>query len=98
MIDEIFQQLDDRRWDIILDRLYSNYDPHDTILLLYEAEDNIFIDMHGTIYHDIYIYDILHPWQIFLFKHHKKNYTFPDVTNSFLVELVYPDYMYLEYS
>lgn len=78
--------------------LYDYYDPHDTIMLLYDADVNVFVDTYGTIYHDIYIYDILHPWQIFLFKRRKENCTFPDVTNKFLVELVYPDYMYLRFS
>jgi len=78
--------------------LYNYYDPHDTIMLFYDVDANIFVDTYGTIYLDVYIYNILHPWQVFLFKHHKENCTFPDVTNTFLVELVYPDYMYLKHT
>lgn len=83
-----------------LDCFYMNYDPyydpHDTIMLFYDVEANSFIDTFGNVQHDIY--RLLKPWQIFLFKYYEEDQVFPDVTNTFLVELVYPDYMYLRHS
>jgi len=94
--DELFQQLANQRSDIMIDRLYSHYDPHDTIMLFYDVGVNIFVDERGDIHHDIY--RLLKPWQVFLFKNKKECMTFPDVTNTFLIELVYPDYMYLRHT
>jgi len=81
---------------ILCEYFYNYYDPHDTIMLYYDVGANIFVDDYGNIYHDIY--HLLHPWQVFLFKKYKECCTFPNVTNTFLVELVYPDYMYLRHT
>lgn len=96
MDNQVFQQLAARRLNIEFDYLYSHYDPHDTILLFYDVGANIFVDDRGDVHYDIH--RILHPWQIYLFKQYKENCTFPDITNKFLVELVYPDYMYLRHT
>jgi hypothetical protein len=65
------------------------YDPHDTIVLFYDIRINRFIDSYGQVFLDIYRY--LTPNQVLLFKENKKSVVLPDVTNSFLVELEYPD-------
>lgn len=76
---------------------YSKYDPHDTIALWYDVSINRFVDaLLGTVVHDIH--RLLAPWQIMLFKTQKMDYVFPDVTDSFLVELIYPDYLYIKHS
>lgn len=67
----------------------DGYDPHNVMSLLYNIEMNRFEDASfGNIIHNIY--DYLQPWQIFLFKKTKRHMVFPDVTNSFLIELLYP--------
>jgi len=67
---------------------YNPYDPHDTIVLVYDEDSNRFIDGHfGNVIHDIH--RLLAPWQITLFKAQNDCCVFPDVTNSFLVELDY---------
>lgn len=69
------------------------YDPHDTICLFYDVVNNYFIESSfGCIVYDIH--RLIAPWQVTLFKWHRKDAVFPDVTNSFLVELVYPDEWY----
>lgn len=62
------------------------YDPHDTILLIYDPEINRFID--GSFGNVVYnIHSMLAPWQIAMFKE-KGDCVFPDPTNSFLIELL----------
>ena len=65
------------------------YDPHRTKCLFYDVGENSFIDTYGRVILDIH--RLLSPWQLMLFKRYRKDITFPDVTDSFLVELVYPD-------
>lgn len=79
--------------DLILGKAY---DPHDTIILFYDISVNRFIDMFGEVIHDIH--RLLSPSQIILFKKEEIDMTFPDVSNSFLIELVYPDYLYTKHS
>jgi len=65
------------------------YDPHDTMMIWYDVGINRFIDGEkGIIIHDIH--RLLAPWQVSWFKDKKTGCIFPDVTNSFLIELVYP--------
>lgn len=62
------------------------YDPHDTIVLFYDSDINRFVTADfGNVVHDIH--RLLAPWQITLFKN-QGDCVFPDITNSFLVELV----------
>ena len=68
------------------------YDPHDTIMLFYDVGVNSFIDTYGNVILDIH--RLLAPWQLMLFKRYMEDCVFPDVTNSFLIELVYPDDIY----
>lgn len=73
----------------ILDDL-SMYDPHDRMMLYYDVENNFFIDVSfGHVVLDIY--RLLTPWQITVFKREKVDCVFSDITNTFLVDLVYPD-------
>ena len=72
------------------------YDPHDTVMLYYEVNVNRFFDNSGMPYNDIH--RMLRPWQIMLFKNTKECMTFHDITNTFLVELVYPDEFYTRHS
>ena len=97
---DIYQYRSSRDLSEIYDLYYANeaeYDPHETLMLWYDVGINRFVDvMNGNVMHDIH--RILAPWQIALFKKDKTDYVFPDVTNTFLVELVYPDYMYTKHS
>lgn len=63
------------------------YDPHLTKCLFYDVGENSFIDNYGRVILDIH--RLLTPWQLMLFRRYKEDMTFPDVTDSFLVELVY---------
>lgn len=73
------------------------YDPHDTKMMWYDVGINKFIDSDtGLILHDIH--RLLEPWKIAIFKQKKTGCIFPDVTNSFLIELVYPDHFYIKHS
>lgn len=70
--------------------LWEYYDPHDTIAWYYDSHANIFYDASfGCPIFDIHRF--LHPWQIMIFKHDKMSWVFPDITNSFLIELEYLD-------
>ena len=74
-----------------------NFDPHDTIMLWYDVGENRFIDGDmGNVIHNIH--QIIEPWKVALFRKKKVGMIFPDVTNKYLVELVYPDYMYIRHS
>jgi hypothetical protein len=65
------------------------FDEHMVVTLFYEPEINRFTDDFGSIIHDIH--RLVTPWQIMLFKQQKGVFLTPDVTNSFIVELIYPD-------
>lgn len=70
------------------------FDPHETVGLFYDAGINRFIDMkNGDIVNDIY--RLVTPSDVFLFKRKKESITIPDRSNTFLVEMVYPDYLYV---
>lgn len=87
--------MDDTRFydfDYYFDDIGIDYDPHDTICLFYDVGVNGFIDNYGRVILDIH--RLLTPWQLMLFKRRKEDMVFPDVTNSFLIELVYPDPIY----
>lgn len=80
--------------DLYIDHLCSEvyYDPHDTICLFYDSGINRFVDSaFGNVIHDIY--RLLTPSQVMLFKKNKESAVYPDITNKFLVELVYPDHL-----
>lgn len=68
----------------------NQYNEEDMVSLEYDPERQGFIDWTygGYLVHDIY--RLLKPWQVFLFKHYKRNYIFPDVTGKFLVEMYWP--------
>lgn len=68
------------------------YDPHRTICLFYDVGENSFIDTCGRVIIDIH--RLLRPWQLMLFRRHKEDMVFPDVTDSFLIELVYSEPIY----
>jgi len=57
--------------------------------LEYDPERNKFRDEMGQIIY--WINRIITPAQLMLFRHYKCNYVFRDITNSYLVQLVYPD-------
>lgn len=83
--------------DIDSNELFHQYDYHDTAMFWYDAGINRFVDASfGNVIHDIFRF--LHPWQILLFKSEKESMTFPDVTDSFLIELIYPDEFYTKHS
>jgi hypothetical protein len=66
------------------------YDDHETRTLFYDSETNRFMDEMGNVIHDIYRW--ITPSQIMIFKEqHKGIWVVPDVTNTFLVELIDPD-------
>lgn len=66
----------------------GDFDPDDIVTLEYDIESNNFIDI--SFGHPILdIHRLLKPWQIYLFKHYKRDYVFPDVTSTFLVQLIY---------
>ena len=68
----------------------GRYDPADIVTLEYNLELNRFIDLSfGNIIHDIH--RLLTPWQIMLFKKEQCDKCFPDVTDTFLVELYWPE-------
>lgn len=70
----------------------DRFDPHDTLALYYDGDSNRFIEGDfGTVVYNMYNY--VTPNQILLFKKEKGIMIFPDVTNSYLVELIYPDYL-----
>ena len=60
-------------------------------MLFYDLNTGIFEDIYGTIYD---IFQTLQPWQVYLFKEHEKDYVFPDITDDFLVHLIYPNFRY----
>lgn len=71
---------------------YQYFDPHDTILLVYDAEENVFYNELGCVIHDIYHF--ISPNQLYLFRketdiYDEFVYTIPDVTNSFLIDILY---------
>lgn len=74
----------------------SRYDPHDEMMLFYDIRINRFVEgSFGYVVHDIH--RLLAPWQIEIFKREKSDCIFPDITNSFLIELIYPDEWYTEW-
>jgi len=79
-----------------IDLLDGEYDEDLMVSLEFDLERNEFIDLSGGwMVHDIYC--LIKPWQIFLFKQNKRDYVFRDITNTFLVELFWPedDYGYI---
>jgi hypothetical protein len=58
------------------------------MVLVYDPEINRFKDDFGQVID--WIYKIIRPIQFMMFKKNKSNCIVRDVTNSFLVELVYP--------
>jgi len=76
-----------------LEILFERFDLHDSIALFYDEESNRFINDVGAIINNPYKY--VTPSQVFLFKQKKEDLVVVDVTRSFIVELVYPDYNYI---
>lgn len=77
--------------------LYKRFDLHDSVALYYDIERNRFISCEfGQVIYNPYLY--VTPSQVLLFKTKKENMTFMDVTSSFIVELIYPDYNYSKFS
>lgn len=70
-------------------------DEHDVRSYLYDPEINRFIDEFGSIVHDIH--RVVTPGQLMIFKQYKNVYVVPDITNSFLVEMIYPGDYWEEY-
>lgn len=64
-------------------------DEHDVRSLFYYPDINRFTDENGSVIHDIH--RLVSPGQLRLFMEFKSIYMVPDVTHSFLVELIYPD-------
>lgn len=64
-------------------------DEHEVLTLWYNPEINRFMDEFGSIIHDIW--RIITPGQYKIFKETQFIYLVPDVTNSFLVEMIYGD-------
>lgn len=64
-------------------------DERPVITLFYDSKINRFIDDFGVIIHDIY--RLITPSQLFISRQYKNIYLIPDITNSFLVELIYLD-------
>ena len=62
---------------------------HEVLTLLYCPDINRFSDGFGSIIHDIF--RLVTPGQLMIFREYKNIYVVPDITNSFLVELIYPD-------
>jgi len=79
-----------------LEILFERFDLHDSIALFYDEESNRFITSEGAIINNPYKY--VTPSQVFLFKQKKEDLVVVDVTRSFIVELVYPDYDYTKYT
>lgn len=74
-------------YETITDYDLSKYDPHDTIMLCYDSGINRFVEASfGYVVQDIH--RLLKPWQIMLFKTNNNDYVFPDITDSFLIELI----------
>lgn len=73
--------------------MYDKYDPHDTIAFYYDAGINRFVNEKGDVIHNIYHF--VTPSQVYVFKKEKKSSAFPDITDSYLIELIYPDYSYI---
>jgi len=87
---EEYDQVCEKYYEMLDALLDLGYDLDDSITLEYDPDRNIFIDLSfGHVVNNIY--DLLKPWQIYLFKHYKRDYIFPDVTDRFLVELYWPD-------
>lgn len=55
--------------------------------LIYDPEINRFRDDMGNVVHDIY--RLIMPSQFKIFREHKNIYLIPDITNRFLVEMIY---------
>lgn len=66
----------------------SMTDEENVLYLLYDPRINRFIDDFGAIRDDIFRF--ITPGQVMLFKKNKNKFLTPDITHSFLVELVYP--------
>lgn len=60
--------------------------------LEYDPEINRFRDQFGGVVHDIY--RLITPSQYLIFRKYKNIYLVPDITNSFLVEMIYPEEEY----
>ena len=69
-------------------------DDHEVVSLFYNPDINRFIDEFGSVIQDIF--RLITPSQLMIFKEYKNHYVVPDVTNSFLVELVHPEDFDLE--
>lgn len=83
----------DEYFELLLER----FDLHDSVALYYDIERNRFISCEfGRVIYNPYLY--VTPSQVLLFKTKKENMTFIDVTSSFIVELIYPDYNYSKFS
>ena len=66
------------------------FDENDIMEVFYDPEMNYFVEASfGQVMCDIYRF--LEPWKIMLFKQGQEDRIFSDRTNSFFVELYYPD-------
>lgn len=82
----------DHNYEYYLDGLH---DPHDIIVLLYDPLINRFIDgSFGDVIHNIY--QIVTPWQVSLFKAKKEDMAFTSVNGDYLIELVWPEFVYVK--
>lgn len=62
---------------------------NNVMTLYFDVDENRFIDEFGSIVDNPFIY--ITPNQLYIFKTYKYQYVVQDVTNSFLVEMVWPD-------
>ncbi len=65
--------------------------PVEVMTLFYDPPTNRFFEDFGRIVHDIH--RLITPGQLLVFKRKQEDVVVADITNSFLIELLYPDDM-----
>lgn len=69
--------------------VFDLYEQGDIIQIHYDVKRNLFLDSGGYVIYDIH--RLVSPTAIAIFKSKADYYIVPDVTRSFLVEMIYPD-------
>lgn len=73
--------------DYYIDLYFSQFDPHDGIMIFYDKCHNIFIE--SAFGYRVDIYQLLTPDDVLIFKRLGMDQSFPDRTGKFLVDLVH---------
>jgi hypothetical protein len=66
-----------------------NINENEVMSLFYDVDENRFMDEFGSLIHDIF--RLITPGQLMIFRKYKEVYLVRDRSNSFYVEMIYPD-------